>query len=64
MLVEVRLKPATAAKLASIVVHAGEALSEEGHGHDVAALKALLVDDDVRSFIGDMAKLHLVPVKR
>lgn len=41
-------------KLGSIVVHAEEAISADGHEFDIEAMKPLLADSDVRQWIKDM----------
>lgn len=41
-------------KLGSIVVHADEAMSEEGHQFDVLAIKTCLDDPEVQQWIKDM----------
>lgn len=60
------LEPSVAllAKLGSIVQHADEALSDDGHAFDWTALRGLLADPDVTEWIGAMQKLAFVPVKR
>ena len=60
------LKPAVTllCKLGSIVVHADEMLSADGHAFDAAALRSLLADADVQSWCIDMASMALVPLKR
>lgn len=51
-------------KLGSIVVHAEELLSSDGHAFDRAALESLLADGEVREWLDDMAAMALLPVKR
>lgn len=51
-------------KLGSIVVHADEMLSTKGHHFDLATLKSLLQDPQVKEWIGQMDALALVPKKR
>jgi len=51
-------------KLGSIVVHAQEFYSPNGHSADKAALDQCLADPEVNDWIGEMTKLALVPVKR
>ena len=50
-------------KLASIAVHAEEMLSSGSHAFDVAALRTLLVDTDVKEWLASMDPA-LLPVKR
>lgn len=60
------LKPTAAVlcRIASIVVHADEMMSDSGHAFDRAALQSLLIDRQVRDWLRDMGKLGLLPVKR
>ena len=60
------LKPSAAllCKLGSLVVHAEEYLSPDGHRFDLDALKAGLSDADVKAWLAAMQKMALVPVKR
>lgn len=50
------------AKLGSIIVHADEMLSPDGHEFDADALKVLLYDEEVQQWITDMGPL--LPRKR
>lgn len=52
------------AKLGSIAVHAEEFVSPTGHNFDLVALKALLLDADVRNFLDELSSMALLPVKR
>ena len=45
------------AKLGSVVVHAEEAVSAEGHAFDVEAIKALVNDREVKAWIKGMGAL-------
>ena len=58
------LKPSLAllSKLGSIVVHADEIISPGSHSFDVAAIRTLLEDAEVRQWIRDMGVY--MPVKR
>ena len=60
------LKPdmALLCKLGSIAVHIDEALGATGHPLDIEALKALLVDHDVREWMDGMDRLALLPKRR
>ena len=50
-------------KLGSIAVHADEAITK-GHEFDIATLKSLLDDEEVKEWITEMDKLALIPKKR
>jgi len=58
------LKPALSllCKLASIAVHADEMISPKGHALDVEALKSVVSDPEVRTWLMEMGPF--VPVKR
>lgn len=56
--------PALLCKLGSIIVHADEMTSPDGHEFDRAAFSALLADPEVREWIEHMETLAMVPVKR
>lgn len=51
-----------AAKLGSIIVHVEELLGPGGGQYDVAALRGLLEDKEVKKFLKSLGPL--VPVKR
>lgn len=51
-------------KLGSIAIHVEEAMSVEGHPFDVMTLRSLLEDREVRSWLAEMDKLALLPLKR
>lgn len=51
-------------KLASIAVHAEEALSTDGHSFDRIALDSLLGDEEVVTFLEAGRKLAMIPEKR
>jgi hypothetical protein len=55
---------AVLAKLASIAVHTDEALSPDGHDFDRAALRGLLDDDEVQTFLAAGRKLAMIPERR
>ena len=50
------LKPALSllSKLGSIAVHVQEALSEKGHPFDIAALRSLAQDEEIKTWIKEM----------
>jgi hypothetical protein len=54
----------TLCKLGSIAVHAQEALSATAHAADIAALKSLLTDTEVKDWLASMNKQALLPKKR
>jgi hypothetical protein len=60
------LKPSLAllAKLGSIIVHAEEMASPDGHPFDRAALLSLLADPEVRTWLKDMDAIALLPKRR
>jgi hypothetical protein len=51
-------------KLGSIAVHAEELMSPNRHDFDVAALRTLLEDPEVRVWLSDMGKMAFLPVRR
>lgn len=51
-------------KLDSIIVHFEEYNSENGNPVDLAAAKALLLNDDVLEWMSSMRKMSFLPVKR
>lgn len=51
-------------KIASIVRHAEEYISDDGHDFDKAVIDTLLDDPEVRKFMDEMQAAALVPVKR
>lgn len=51
-------------KLGSIMVHAEELTEPGGHAFDVAALRGLLEDPEVRAWREQMDALALLPEKR
>lgn len=56
--------PALLAKIGSILVHAAEGASDDGHHFDYVALNALLADGDVKRWLAAMDKLALIPKRR
>ena len=53
-----------AVKLVSIVVHADELISADGHMFDKAALECLLKDAEVSAWVEALQRNGLAPVKR
>ena len=51
-----------ASKLASIVVYADEALSDDGHSFDFVAMRQAIADPEVQAWIKALGPL--APVKR
>lgn len=51
-------------KIGSVVVHAEEAISPGGSTFDVEAIKSLLSDPAVRSWLEAMDAMALLPKKR
>jgi hypothetical protein len=56
--------PALLVKLGSIIVHADEFTSGDGHEFDLGAMKVLLADPAVKAWIADGTKRALLPLKR
>lgn len=56
--------PSLLSKLGSIVVHADEMMSCDGHAFDRVALTSALHDPEVTEWLASMGKLAMVPVKR
>lgn len=52
------------AKLGSLVVHVDEGTSPTGHPMDWLAVRALIADEEVQRWLGEMRAAHLLPVKR
>ena len=52
------------AKLGSIIVHAEEGASTDGHQFDWAAVSTLLSDPEVSEWLAGMRANALLPVKR
>jgi hypothetical protein len=53
-----------AAKLASIVVHADEWSSPDGHPFDASAMRSLIADREVVDWVNKLTKAGLAPAKR
>ena len=51
-------------KLGSALVHADEAMSENGVSLDETIFRSLLTDQELQSWLGAMHRLALLPVKR
>lgn len=51
-------------KLGSAIVHADEAMSENGVAEDEGAFRQLLADPEVSTWISEMTESGLLPVKR
>mgnify|MGYP001566040157 CR=1 FL=1 len=51
-------------KLGSLVIHIEEMLSDTGHSFDIDAITSLLNDKEVKTWIAEMNKDALLPVKR
>lgn len=60
------LKPSVTllVKLGSIIVHADELVSPNGHHFDGVALQQLLEDEEVKTWITAMDKMAFLPKKR
>lgn len=60
------LKPSAPllARLGSIIVHAQELISDNGHAFDKDAFIALLDDSEVHEWMQEMDKLALLPKRR
>lgn len=56
--------PALLAKIGSIVVHADELLSSDGHAFDRVAMDQLLSDPEVKEWLEQMSGAAMVPRKR
>ncbi len=60
----VKITQTLAVKLGSIAVHADEMLSENRHRFDVAALRTLLDDKEVKEWLAAMDAKAFLPKKR
>lgn len=58
------LSPALLCKLGSIIVHAEELRSPDGHEFDAMALDALLKDAEVVQWLDAMRAAAMLPVRR
>jgi hypothetical protein len=56
--------PALLCKLGSIIVHADELLSPDGHHFDREALAQVLADPEVAEWLRGMGEMALIPLKR
>jgi hypothetical protein len=56
--------PALLCKLGSIVVHAEELISSNGHAFDRHALEQLTTDQDVMEWRAQMDAMSMIPKKR
>lgn len=56
--------PGLLCKLASIIVHADEAASAEGHEFDIDAIRTVMNDPEVAAWIASMTAAGMAPVKR
>jgi hypothetical protein len=56
--------PSLLCKLGSLAVHTEEFLSADSHEFDLTAIKQLLNDDELKTWIDAMNKLAMLPVKR
>ncbi len=56
--------PALLSKLGSIVVHADEGLSSDGHAFDIEAIRSLLADPEVTTWLAEMDAMAFIPKKR
>ena len=56
--------PTVGMKLASLVIHADEALSPGGHTQDIEVFRINLQDPEVQDYLREMAALALLPVQR
>ena len=56
--------PRLLCKLGSIIVHADEFLSDDGHDFDRQSLLVGLMDGEVKACIKGMNSMSLLPVKR
>lgn len=51
-------------KLGSIIVHAEESMSPDGHPFDLIELHSLFNDAEVSGWMAEMRRLAMLPVKR
>jgi hypothetical protein len=56
--------PAVAVALASLAVHAQEALGPNGHAFDLTAMEGCLNAPGVREYLDQLGELGLLPVTR
>jgi hypothetical protein len=56
--------PQLLCKLGSVIVHAEELASPDGHDFDAVALKQLMGDAQVKEWLADMRSMAMIPEKR
>ena len=56
--------PALLCKLGSVLVHANELISSNGHAFDRHALEQLTLDPDVKEWLAQMDALAMIPRRR
>ena len=56
--------PTLLCNLASIAVHAEEALGPKGHHFDKIALQNSLENPEVKAWLAEMTELGMAPIKR
>lgn len=56
--------PEVGMKLASLVMHADEAMSSDGRTVDIEVFKTCLKDDEVQSYLQELDALALLPLRR
>lgn len=56
--------PSLLCKLGSVIVHADELLSPDGHDFDRVALGVVLNDPEVKTWLEQMTKMGFIPLKR
>jgi len=56
--------PALLCKLGSVLVHADELISSNGHVFDRFALEQLINDPEVKSWLAQMDAMAMIPKKR
>ena len=56
--------PALLTKLGSLIVHADEFMSDDGHQFDLAAFRTLMEDGEVMEWLTEMHIAGLLPVQR
>lgn len=56
--------PGLLAKIGSIIIHARELLSPDGHVYDKVALDSAVNDEEVKQWIEGMDELSMLPRER
>ena len=56
--------PSLLCKLGSVLVHADELISSNGHAFDRHALEQLVADPDVKEWLAQMDAMAMIPRKR